>query len=197
MGWDRGVEVGWRWWWWWWWGFRKPTPRRPCQTLLLRHFTARSDQRLLSNKLAAAPEIWHRHLASCWRHLRQLSVKNPAGPASPRSTAQNPPPHILVLHQFAGPLTALMSKERKKEEKKHRLFKAGCVIAHILHAFITSVFCLSSRFLAPQLFSTLVQDEPQSEREIAAYSLGVWGENKKEKVLEPVKPECKRMRGGE
>lgn len=187
--------MGWRWWWW---RFRKRTLRRPCQTLLLRHLTARSDQRLLSNKLAPAPEIWHRHLASCWRHLRQLSVKNPAGPASPRSTAQNPPPHILVLHQFAGPLTASMSKERKKEEKKN----ADCLkpVASLLTFFTLSsrrFFVFHHCFSHCNCFQHLFKTSRSQDGKLLLIHSECGGKIKKEKVLEAVKPECKRMRGGE
>lgn len=76
-----------------------------------------------------------------------------------------------------------------KDEEEHRLFKDGCVIVHIIYNFIT--------VSQAEVFITLVQDEPQSGWEIAVYSLGVWREKKKGRVLQRIKQEFKGTRGAE
>lgn len=164
------------------------TPRRPCQTLLLRNLTAHSHQRLLSNKLALGPRSGTSHCCPVGGTCASCQSK------SQQQGAVSSRPHFHCL-EHASPRTgsapvcsaahSATSKERKKEKtKQNRLFKAGCIILHILHGVrVWGFFCLSSQFLARNCFLTLVQDEPQSGWEIAVYSLGVWWENKKIKGL--------------
>lgn len=152
-----------------WWGSESTRCGGPVR-LSLRHLTARSHQRLLSNKLAPGPRSGtgdcvpvEGTCASCQSTAGNKEASNPSHCFIP------PSPHTGSA-QVRRAAKSSTSREMKDEEE-HRLFKDGCVIVHIIYNFIT--------VSQAEVFITLVQDEPQSGWEIAVYSLGVWREKKK------------------
>lgn len=103
----------------------------------------------------SGPEIWHRQLLSCWRHLRQLSVKQPAT----RRRLLPPPfhclkpasPHTPVLHQIAGLLTAPRQKKGRGKKNTNCLKPDVSLFTFFIISSCHN-FCFSSRFLTQSCF---------------------------------------------